>query len=277
MFTAILDANSPFHAGLPENDQPDKLATVGETFLAYDRTLPLEQQSPFKDDIAQLLQDCSPQQDEFKQSEAQRTIASENLKRHEEQAYRFLQRIHLNLKSYLYETPEEAEEWGFEVKQSTRNIMMPSKKDRLKVLSRYIAKEEGRPEAERFTTPDLAAIIEVRDQLQERKKRIHSSHVQRKSSRVARDATLQALKDTLRAAGTVIIVKNLGRVISPELGKWGYEVYERSSRPDNPNDAPPPDSAAEEPPADNAETNGGQDSGTLANVVIRATRNGRRS
>ncbi|MCB9077755.1 MAG: hypothetical protein H6631_09205 [Anaerolineaceae bacterium] len=277
MFTAILDANSPFHAGLPENDQPDKLVTAGETFLTYDSTLPPEQQSPFKDDIAQLLQDCSPQQDEFKQSEAQRTIASENLKRFEEQAYRFLQRIHLNLKSYLYETPEEAEEWGFEVKQSTRNIMMPSKKDRLKVLSRYIAKEESRPEAERFVTPDLAAITEVRDQLQERKKRIHSSHVQRKSSRVARDATLQALKDTLRAAGTVIIVKHLGRVISPELGKWGYEVYERSSRPDNPNDAPPPDSAVDEPAIDNADTNGSQESGTLANVVIRATRNGRRS
>ena len=56
MFTAILDANSPFHAGLPENDQPDKLVTVGDTFLAYDRTLPPEQQSPFADDIAQLLQ-----------------------------------------------------------------------------------------------------------------------------------------------------------------------------------------------------------------------------
>lgn len=277
MFTAILDANSPYHAGLPENDQPDKLVTAGETFLTYDRTLPPEQQSPFADDIAQLLQACSPQQDEFNQSEAQRTIASENLKRHEEQAYRFLQRIHQNLKSYLYETPEMAEEWGFEVKQSTRNIMMPSKKDRLKVLSRYIAKEESRPEAERFATPDLAAIIEVRDQLQERKKHYRSSHVQRKSSRVARDATLQALKDTLRAAGTVIIVKNLGRVISPELGKWGYEVYERSSRPGQPDDAPPPDSAVDEPAADNADTNGSQESEGLANVVIRATRNGRRS
>ena len=274
MFTAILDANSPFHAGLPENDQPDKLPTMGETFLAYDRTLPPEQQSPFADDIAELLQACSPQQDEFKQSEAQRTIASENLKRHEEQAYRFLQRIHQNLKSYLYETPEEAEEWGFEVKQSTRNILMPSKKDRLKVLSRYIAKEESRPEAERFATPDLAAIIAVRDQLQERKKRIRSSHVQRKSSRVARDATLQALRDTLRAAGTVIIVKNLGRVISPELGKWGYEVYERSSRPDNSEVAPPPDSAADEPAADNAETNDGPTSDSLANVVIQAPSNG---
>ncbi|MCB0197113.1 MAG: hypothetical protein KDJ65_34520 [Anaerolineae bacterium] len=274
MYAPIFDANSPLHAGLPESDQPDDLLTAGETFVAYDETLPPEKQSPFKDDIAELVQECSPHLHEFKQSESQRTIASENLKRHEKKAYRFLQRIHQNLKSYLYDTPEEAEEWGFNVKQSTRNILLPPQKERLKALNRYIAKEESRPEAERFAVPELAAVIAVRDQLQERKKHVRSSHVQRKSSRVARDTVLHKLRNTLKAAGTVILMKHLDGVISPEMAKWGYEVYERSSRPDAPDDTPAPDSTVDESTIDNSETNASQDSDTLANVVINATPNG---
>ena len=277
MYSPIFDASSPFHAGLPESGQPNGLFTAGKTFLTHDATLPPEKQSPFKDDIAELLQQCSPHQDTFKQSESQRTIASENLKRHEEKAYRLLQRIHRNLKAHLFDTPEEAEEWGFEVKQSTRNILFPDRKDRLHVMNRYIAKEECLPEAERFTVPELAKVIEVRDQLQERKSHYHSSQVQRRASRVARDSILQKLRDTLKAAGTVIIMKHLDGTISPEMAKWGYEVYERSSRPDTPDDTLDSDSTVAEPTTDNAETNDSQDSEPLANVVIKSTRNGRRS
>ncbi|MCB0162593.1 MAG: hypothetical protein KDI79_00110, partial [Anaerolineae bacterium] len=129
------------------------------------------------------------------------------------------------------ETPEAAEQWGFKVKQSTRNILMPqTRPQRLALLNAYIAKEESRPAEERFTTPDLAEVVALRDDLKANLAVRRTSQNRRKASLTASNDTLKALYECIRAAGTVILIKHFNRTIHQDLTKWGFEVVKRQPK-----------------------------------------------
>ena len=231
MLQLILDTLSQYQVEIPEADEHTDLINLGESVLAYDQTLPPDKQSPVAAHLAKLLQECRPHREEFHSSEAQRTIASENIKRLEKKVYQYLKRIQHMLKSYFWDTPEEAEAWGFEVKQTTGNIILPdSKKERLRVLNAYIAKEGTRPAEERFEPPSLAEVTDVRDQWIATQKIRKSSKAQRTTSRIARDATFQRLREALRLAASNIVVLHYDHTITLDLKRWGFDVTKRSAK-----------------------------------------------
>ena len=231
MYSIILDPSSPYQVNLPPANKVTKLIAVAENFVAYDETLPPEEQSPLLPDIRQLLELCIPTQNNFKASEAQRTIASEAVKRLDGQIKTIIRKIHHKINSEYIETPEAAEEWGFQVKQGTHRILLPKKRsERLALLNIYIAQEESRPPEERFTTPDLAVVINLYDELKANLAARRSSRSHRKDSYSARSQALKALYDTLRMAGGLIILKKFNRSLTPGLEKWGIEVIKRQTK-----------------------------------------------
>ncbi|MCB0207943.1 MAG: hypothetical protein KDJ52_01360 [Anaerolineae bacterium] len=228
MYRTILDHFSTYHVLLPSTDNSAELIAVGKTFVAYDETLPLAKQSPFLSDIQRLLQQCVPFHKEFKTSEAQRTIASETAKRLDERAKIVVRKLYRLFNLEFMETPEFAEAWGFRVKQNTGNILMPQTRiERLTLLDSYIAQEESRPPEVRFTTPDLAGIICLRDDLKANLDVCRSSRSRRIGSQVSRSVALKKLYECLRVAGSVIIIKHFDHAISLGMENWGYVVIKR--------------------------------------------------
>ncbi|MCB9101159.1 MAG: hypothetical protein H6632_16600 [Anaerolineales bacterium] len=223
--------------------------------MAYDQTLPPEEQCRYTPDIADLLQICIPVCDTYDSSESQRTIASEGVKRLDEQATHLIRRIHQLIKSDLYDTPEQAEAWGFQVKQSTKTVLLPkTRKERLVMLKKYIAQEESRPAEERFTKPDLETVKQVRDGLVTHLAVRRSGRDKRKSSRAARDEAFAKLVDCLRMAAGDLIIKRFDHKISFEMQQWGFEIVDRpSARPERsevqPAEPAPVEAAAPEPAA----------------------------
>ncbi|MCB9098366.1 MAG: hypothetical protein H6632_02415 [Anaerolineales bacterium] len=234
MLKIIVDTISRFHVVLPDISDEDGLLTQNDEFLTYDATLPPEDRSVFTRHLIDLREQCVPHHEQFYSSEAQRSIASDNTKRFEEEITQHLKQAQHNLTARYWQTPAEAEAWGFEVKQTTGNIIFPgTKSERMRVLNRYISKEQSRPEEERFATPDLARLIEVREQLLANRKLTSANRKQRKSSRIARDEAFRRLRETLRMAAGNIIILQFDHTITPDLQKWGFEVIERSSsKPD---------------------------------------------
>ena len=239
MYHVILDSPSPYLVDIPTPNQPAKLITTGQNFVKYDESLPPEEQSYLLPDLRQLLQASVPTQNSYKSSEVQRTIASEAVKRLDEQAKALIRKIRHKLNYDYTETPEAAEEWGFQVKQGTGNILLPTNRsERLALLDTYIAKEESRPPEERLTAPNLAEVISLRDSLKANLDTHRTSRSRRKDSHAARAETLEALYDTLRLAGGLIILKKLNRKLTPALEKWGIEVTKRQSKEKDADAAP---------------------------------------
>lgn len=231
MYHIVLDSPSPYQVDIPTPAQPTKLITAGQSFVTYDETLPPEEQSYLLPDLRQHLQDCVPTQNSFKASEAERTIASEAVKRLDEQARSLIRKIRYKLNFDYMETPEAAEAWGFQVKQGTGHILLPkSRSGRLALLDTYIANEESRPPEARFTTPELEDVISLRDDLKTNLAARRSSRSRRKASHSARTEALKALYDTLRMAGGLLILKKFNRTLTPELEKWGIKVVKRQSK-----------------------------------------------
>ena len=231
MYHVILDSPSPYLVNIPTPNQPTKLIPAGQNFVAYDETLPPEEQSYLLPALRQHLQECVPSQNSFKASEAKRTIASEAVKRLDEQAKIIIRKIHRKIDLEYMETPEAAEEWGFQVKQGTGNILLPkTQSERLALLDTYIANEESRPPEERFTTPDLAVVTGLRDDLKTNLTARRTSRSRRKDSHSARTEALEALYDTLRMAGGLLVLEKFNRTVTTGLEKWGFEVVKRQSK-----------------------------------------------
>lgn len=228
MLKLALDNSSPYHVLVPDIDHPVELINLGDAFLSYDRTLPPEEQSPLAPYLAALVAGCAPLQKNFYHSEAQRSIASEKVKAFETELRQALKLIQHQLKAKFWTTPAQAEKWGFEVNHATGNIMLPdTPRARWRALGQYIAQEESLPPTDRFPTPDLARLVELRRQIILNRRIRRANRAQRKMSRASRDTLLQHLRDVLRVAGAIIIILQFDHTISLDLQKWGFEVVKR--------------------------------------------------
>lgn len=230
MHTILLDANSSYHIRVPSADQWAQLIELGQSFVAYDQSLPSEQQSSYTPYVTKMLETCIPLYETYQTSETQRLIASEAVKRLDEQVIQLTRKIHRIIKGVLFETPEKAEEWGFQVKQTTQSILMPrSRRGRLAMLKKYIAKEESRSAEERFTSPQLDTVIQVQANMMTHLAARRNGRDRRKSSRVARDEAFSKLVDILRLAAGQLMVQHFDHKISFEMQQWGFVVIERQN------------------------------------------------
>ncbi|MCB9076867.1 MAG: hypothetical protein H6631_04705 [Anaerolineaceae bacterium] len=212
----------------PQPTQTNPLINLSDSFIAYEETLPLEQRSPYYPTIKSLLIQVQTQQEAQTEAENKRTIASEQLKRHSRVMNVMLDRILVTLKAKCFGRPEEAQAWGFEVRQGTGNILKPdSRASRVRAVQQYIKKEQSRPAEAQFTEPPLAEVIDLYENMRTALLARDGGVAVRQEASVDIKNTTASLYNYLQIALHGIMERHYSFDISPGLEKWGFDVVWR--------------------------------------------------
>lgn len=227
MLNLRLSPGSAYQCRLPSSSQRSKIFALTRQFIEHEQTLLPEQQTPYTAPLADLLQQTVPHSNARLNGETQRRLAAGAIERLDQQSRKVVGHIWRNLNAVFAETPELAAQWGFTVKSSGRILMPRTRTERLAVLNVYISREEGRPEEERFSRPDLAEVIQVRDELE-------AKLADRTAGRTRREASIAATKNLapqmfnlLQAAVVHLWAHEFNFSLNPDLQKWGFDVIER--------------------------------------------------
>lgn len=220
-----LDTNSSYQLRLPNIRQRAKVMALAEQFVAYDRSRPPEQQTPVTDRLADLLSQAEPVAADQLKGEQQRTAASEAVKRLEREAEALVDSIWHLMHSLYKQTPERAEAWGFDIRQGSGRILKPaSRQARLALLSRYVAQEENRPEAEQFSNPALSEVRRVRDELVAKLATRDAGKTRREDSLVAGQAFAKEMLNYLQVGLIYLMSEEFNFTLGPGLQNWGFTV-----------------------------------------------------
>lgn len=225
MYQIRIDATSPYNLRLPRDYQPQEIVGLAQKFVAYESTRAEVQRTPLTHRLATLLDEVTPCYQERDSGERQRTAASEAVKRLDHEAKTLINHL-WNMMNYLFKaTPEQAQAWGFEVRQVTGRIIRPqSRPKRLDLLTSYVAYEESRPDHQRFSLPDLAEVRRVRDGLAGNLSARDAGRTQREVCLIAGEALTNQMLNHLQAAVVHLLAVEYGYKLSPDLEKWGFEV-----------------------------------------------------
>ncbi len=225
MYQFRIDASSGYNLRLPRVQQRQEIINLARKFVAYEWGRPEEQRTPVSDRLAALLDEVDLCYRKRDSGELQRTAASEAVKRLEREAEVLVNHL-WNTMQYLFKAaPEQAQAWGFEVRQATGHIVRPkSRKKRLALLSSYVAHEESRPESERFSLPDLAEVRRVRDGLAGNLSARDAGKNQREVCLVTGEALVNRMLNHLQAAAVHLLAVEYDYKLNPELEQWGFEV-----------------------------------------------------
>ncbi|MCB0163353.1 MAG: hypothetical protein KDI79_03940 [Anaerolineae bacterium] len=262
MLTLNYDTKSDYTVRLPNQNKRYDIFSTGKAFVTYDQTRPIEDQLPFTVWIADLLQEAAICEQQSREGEEQRAVASEEVKEAYQRLRKLVRIMRKTLDATFPETPTKAKGWGFKVKQSSAKITLPqTPEEHLNVTDAYIAKELSRPEEQRFTSPKLNEVINVRNAMAEKLALRDAGQNQREVAIVRANAIAAELYDHLQGAASFLMSFRYKNVITPELQNWGYVVVTRRSAGQNGDDKT----------TDNGSTNGTAANGTTTNG---ATTNG---
>ena len=234
------NAESPYEITFLKPDQRSEVFGQGQTFVAYEQTRPVEQQTPLTPRIISLLDRLNTAYEQNREADRQRVIASEKLKQLNKQAVSTVNKMWKSVTAKYQDNPSEATRWGFKIRPSTRNVLRPKKRPaRLALLNAYIAKEESRPEAERFPIPALAEVIELRDSLTANTLAYQSGQNEQENSFEAIRALTAELCECLQGAGIHVLGFDYHFKLSTQLQNWGYDISlkRRSSKESEPESA----------------------------------------
>ncbi|HMR66515.1 MAG TPA: hypothetical protein PKE64_21080 [Anaerolineae bacterium] len=225
MFQLRFDPTSPYTVRMPRNHQKREIVSLTQKFVAYEWTRPEEARTPLTNRLAALLDEAIPHVDHRRSSERRRTAASEAVKRLDDEARALTHQIWTTMNFLFKTTPERAQDWGFEVRQSTRRINKPkSREERLVVLAGYVAQAESRPDYERFSMPPLADVKRVVAGLTENLSARHTGQTQREISIVRTEALADEMYNHLQSAAVYLLTEEFKYIITPDLKKWGFDV-----------------------------------------------------
>ncbi len=243
---------APLRLALPRIHQKQATIDLAETFVSYENTLPEAEQTPFTARIQAALDAARAAQAEAIDQEANRKAASEAFKRTQQAAKAMLRQMRSVLSGHFSQTPEQAQAWGFIVRQTGRSagqILMPqTHAEILTCLNEYIEAETARPEAERFARPALADVITLRDDLVQQRQARNQARQLRLQENGRVESQSQELYEALRMAlGYLVLVQFDGKP-DRALAQWGFEVVARTPRPTREEEAMPEPEAEEEAP-----------------------------
>ena len=225
MIRIQLGNDSPYSVRLPRRHQRSDIIALAKTFVAYEQQMPPEQQTPYTESIQDLLAEILDDRSTISAGESRRLSASEAVKRDDQQARRLVSHMAQVVRAAVYDAPEEAYQWGFQVRQSSGTLRQPkSRRERLALLEAYIAKETSRPEADRFTAPALNDVRRISERLARNLAVRHSAQTQRESGIAARNSASHALIERLQAAAVYLVANRFGFNLSLELQHWGFDV-----------------------------------------------------
>lgn len=228
MITTKFDTASKLHLSFPDRNKPLDIASTVETFIDYDQSRPPEEQLPHTPKLVGLLQQWNESDHKRLAGESQRGAAAETVEKLDKEMIEYVRRMRKTLDATFPDVPAQAKAWGFRVKQSTKNILVPrTRRDHLTLLDKYIAKEQSRPEAERFASPDLVEITRVRDDLRDQLKIRLAGQNQREKAVADGNLIIVAMYNYLQAAAVRLLAFNFDFVLTVELQNWGYDVMPR--------------------------------------------------
>lgn len=235
---------------LPYKTQKHELLTLAQAFVAQENSLLPENRTRYTARIQTALATALATQAASAAQEVSRKSASETLKRLDAAARTTISQIRSLMEGRFARSPEQAQTWGFFVRQSGRgagNILTPRGRDEIiACLNQYITTEEARPIGEQFTEPPLNEVIALRNELHENLQQRNHSRQERLAHNAALDEACGVLAKGLRLALTALLLNYEGE---PELtlGRWGFQLMTRTPRP--PREAQPPAPQPEPAPA----------------------------
>ena len=271
MFTAKYDTNSDLHLDLPNKNRPFEIVLSTRSYLDYELSRPPEERLPHTPRLIELYDQWSASDDDRSEGEYQRAEAAEEVEQLDQALTRYVRHIRKTIDASFPHSPAKAKAWGFPSKNSTKNILLPrNRQDHLKVLNKYISKEQSRPEEERFTSPPLAEVIEIRDKLQKQLKVRSLAKAQREDGATISNAIALEMYDLLQGAVVYLLNFRFNNKLTVKLEKWGFEVVTRRNPAEEEaaetaaaTDAPAEAEAAPQSAPEDTSTNGTYTNGAL--------------
>lgn len=219
---------------LPYKTQKHELLTLAQAFVAQENSLLPENRTRYTASIETALTAALANQTASAAQEVSRKSASETLKRLDAAARTTISQIRSLMEGRFAYNPEQAQSWGFFVRQSGRgagNILTPrGREEIITCLNQYITTEEARPIGEQFAEPPLNEVIALRNELVQNLHQRDQSRQERLTQNAALDDACTTLAKELRLALTALLLNYQGE---PELilGRWGFQLTTRTTRP----------------------------------------------
>ena len=276
MFTAKFDTFSDLQLNLPPKHKPFEIVLSTRSCLDYELSLPPEERLPHTPRLVELYDQWNTSDDDRSEGESQRAEAAEVVEQLDQALTRCVRHIRKTIDAAYPHSPAKAKSWGFPSKNSTKNVLLPrNRKEHLKLLDKYISKEQSRPEEERFTSPPLAEVIEIRDELQRQLKVRSLARAQREDGATISNAITLEMYDLLQGAVVYLLNFRFNNKLTVKLEKWGFEVVARRNAAEEEEEEAPVEAAADpaatsdaastEPAPETTPTNGAQTNGTYTN------------
>ena len=272
------DTTSDLHLIYPDKDKlADVVATV-HAFIQYEQSRPPEDQLPHTPILIDLLQQWEANDQKRTDGEAQRADAAEKVEQLDREISKIVRHARKTLDAAFPSNPAKAKAWGFEAKHATKNILLPqTRDDHLRVLGHYIAKEQSRPAAERFLSPDLSEAMRVHEALREQVALRRAGQNQREQAVAASYVITAKMHYYLQAAVTHLLAFKFDFVLTVKFQYWGFNVVSRRSTAGKEEDAaiadtptaattspePAPEATSPETPS----TNGTSSNGSTGDAV----------
>jgi len=234
MFRLQYSNGAPHRITVPYRNQKRELLRLAQAFVTQENSLLPEERTRYTANIEAMLNVALAARNASAAEEANRKAASETLKRLDATACTTVGQIRSLLEGRFKHNPEQAQQWGFFVRQSGHgagNILTPRGRDDIMVcLEAYIATEEARLAAERFTEPPLADVVTLHDALAQQLVQRNQSRQERLSHNSRLDEACASLAKELRLALADLVLKNFDGEAERDLGRWGFDVVARSPR-----------------------------------------------
>lgn len=232
---------SDYKLRYPKSDNRGAIITIARKFVAYEQYRPRAQQTPYTSLMAELLVEIDQSEQDIADAKTRHAVAAEAVNRFDEQSKTLVSYMIKSIDAAYPATPSKATEWGFTVKQRTKNIMTPQSRDeRLLVMKSYIAKEHSRSEAEQFTSPTLAEVIDVWQGLLASVNARDEGQNDREAAIAACRAKAELLLKHIQAAAVNLLSLRYNYLLSPALQNWGYDVVRKRSESTGASAANPP-------------------------------------
>ena len=232
MVTSKYDTASKLHLTFPDRDRPPDIVHSSRALIKYEQSLPPEERLKHTPYMVALVADWDQADAKRLDGESQRAEAAEAVERLDREMIEVVRTIRKIIDAAFPTNPSRAKAWGFEAKKSTKNILLPqTRKEHLNVLDKYIAKEQSRPEEERFRKPDLAAILAVRDELKASLTAYQAADTQQRNCDERCRELLFNLSEFLQAGGVEILGRVFRMKVSTQMRNWGYDVTLKRRKP----------------------------------------------
>ena len=228
MFSPKFDTNSNLHLNLPNKNRPLEVARSVRAYLKYEEQLPLEERLPQTPRLIELNQQWNASKNNRSIGEHQRSVAAEEIEVLDSEVNGIVRDIRKTLDAAFPRQPTQAKGWGFNAKLSTKSIILPqTRNEHLDVLNQYIIKEQSRPEEERFTSPPLAQVIEIRDKLVEQLDIRLVGQNQREKNSAKMSAITLEMYNQLQGAAVYLLNFRFNFILTVDLQDWGFDVVTR--------------------------------------------------